>query len=109
MCPAPYQANADAFVVKVEVVSTVSQFVGGSGHEALALQVTVEPGDTVRTLLQQLCGRYPRLRAVLWEGGGLGPHIEVVVNDEVLGVSHQLDSPLKPGDRLMLLGQYVGG
>ena len=109
MTPTASKASADAFAIHIEVVSTVSQFVGGSGGAALELQVTLEPGDSVRTVLQQLCGRYPKLRAVLWAGGSLGPHIEVVVNDEVLGVSHQLDSPLKAGDRLMLLGQYVGG
>jgi hypothetical protein len=33
----------------------------------------------------------------------------VLVNDAVLGVTHELDSPLKPGDRLTLLGQFMGG
>ncbi|MBI3076675.1 MAG: MoaD/ThiS family protein, partial [Deltaproteobacteria bacterium] len=41
--------------------------------------------------------------------GELGEHIEVLVNDAVLGVAHALDSPLQDGDRITLLGQYLGG
>ena len=39
----------------------------------------------------------------------LGSHIEVLVNDEVLGVSYELDSPLTGGERITLLGQFMGG
>ena len=31
------------------------------------------------------------------------------MNDAVLGVSHQLDSPLTGGERIILLGQFMGG
>jgi hypothetical protein len=34
---------------------------------------------------------------------------EVLVNDAVLGVGHTLDSPLRPDDRITLLGQFMGG
>ena len=40
---------------------------------------------------------------------GVKEHIEVVINDAVLGVTHELDSPLKQGDRITLLGQFMGG
>jgi hypothetical protein len=65
----------------------------------------------VRGLLRRLSGRHPRLSEALWDPatGGLGSHIEVVVNDAVLGVRHWLDSRLEPGDRLALIGQYLGG
>jgi len=33
----------------------------------------------------------------------------VLVNDAVLGVEHDLDSPLKAGDRVTLLAQFMGG
>jgi hypothetical protein len=45
----------------------------------------------------------------LWHDNALGEHIEVLVNDAVLGINHELDSPLGPRDRVMLLGQYMGG
>ena len=31
------------------------------------------------------------------------------MNDAVLGIAHELDSSLAPGDRITLLGQYMGG
>jgi hypothetical protein len=31
------------------------------------------------------------------------------VNDAVLGIAHDIDSPLAPGDRITLLAQYMGG
>ena len=35
--------------------------------------------------------------------------MELLVNDAVLGISHTLDSPLRPGDRISLVGQFMGG
>ena len=35
--------------------------------------------------------------------------IEVLVNDAVLGIQHELDSPLAAGDRIALLAQFMGG
>ncbi|HET7875363.1 MAG TPA: MoaD/ThiS family protein, partial [Methylomirabilota bacterium] len=61
------------------------------------------------SVLTGLTARFPELRAALWHGDALGEHIEVLVNDAVLGISHELDSPLAPGDRITLLGQYMGG
>src|SRR5881628_3665818 len=67
------------------------------------------PGATVRSVLAGLSSRYPELAAALWHGSELGEHIEVLVNDAVLGIAHSLDSPLKPGDRITLLAQFMGG
>src|SRR3972149_1401110 len=66
-------------------------------------------GATVRSVLAGLSARYPELHAALWHGEALGEHIEVLVNDAVLDLHHTLDSPLAPGDRLTLLGQFMGG
>jgi molybdopterin converting factor small subunit len=63
----------------------------------------------VRSVLRGLSGRFPELEAALWHGTEIGEHIEVLVNDAVLGISHSLDSPLRPGDQITLLGQYMGG
>ncbi len=67
------------------------------------------PGATVRSLLRGLSGRFPELDEALWHGADLGEHIEVLVNDAVLGVAHELDSKLRPGDRVTLLAQFMGG
>lgn len=67
------------------------------------------PSATVRSVLKGLSVRFPELDAALWHGAGLGEHIEVLVNDAVLGIDHTLESPLKPGDRVTLLAQFMGG
>ena len=47
----------------------------------------------------------------LWDAqtGDLGEHIEVLVNDAVLDITHTLDSPVHDGDKIALIGQYLGG
>ena len=64
---------------------------------------------TVRSVLRGVTARFPELEAALWHGNDIGEHVEVLVNDAVLGVRHLLDSPLKPGDHITLLAQYMGG
>ena len=69
----------------------------------------MSPSSTVRSVLKTLSVRFPELDAALWHAGTLGEHIEVLVNDAVLGVEHDLDSALKAGDRVTLLAQFMGG
>ena len=95
--------------VPVEVVSWVTKFVGGDGTGRRVFDEPVTPGATLRSVLEGLSARYPELKAALWHGRELGEHIEVLVNDAVLGITHTLDSPIKPGDRIALLGQFMGG
>ncbi len=97
--------------VTVEAVAWVTQFVGGDGTRRTVFDEAVEPGATVRSVLSRLANSYPTLRDVLWDraSGDLAEHIEVLVNDAVLGLTHTLDSPVQDGDRITLLGQYAGG
>jgi molybdopterin converting factor small subunit len=98
--------------VRVEILSWVNQYVGGPGTGEVVLTEDAKPGTTVRQLLRQVTDRHPALGRALWDAGGgreIGDNIEVMVNDAVLGVSHDLDSELADGDRIMLLGQYIGG
>jgi molybdopterin converting factor small subunit len=95
--------------VPVEVLSWVTRFTGGDGTGRQVFPEPLAPGATVRSVLAGLTARFPELHAALWHGDALGEHIEVLVNDAVLGIAHELDSPLAPGDRIMLLGQYMGG
>ena len=95
--------------IPVEVHSWVTKFVGGDGSGQKVFAEAIVPGATVRSVLEGLSARYPELHAALWEGRELGEHIEVLVNDAVLGVAHTLDSPVGPGDRMALLGQFTGG
>lgn len=95
--------------VTVEIISWVTKFVGGDGTGRRLFEEPAAGGATVRSALRGLSARFPELEAALWEDGELGQHIEVLVNDAVLGVHHTLDSPLRSGDRITLLGQYMGG
>ena len=97
--------------VTVEVTTWVTKYVGGDGAGSHTFEEPLDPGDTVGQLLRRFSARFPELHGALWDPAGqhLGEHIEVLVNDAVLGVSHELDSPLKGGERITLLGQFMGG
>jgi molybdopterin converting factor small subunit len=97
--------------VEIEVVAWVTKFVGGDGSNRKVYHEALAPGDTVRTVLRRLSKGFPQLHKALWDvhSGDLGEHIEVLVNDAVLGIHHDLDSPLQCSDKLALIGQYLGG
>lgn len=95
--------------IPVEVVSWVTKFVGGDGAGRRVFQEPWTPGSTVRSVLAGLSAKFPDLQQALWCGEDLGEHIEVLVNDAVLGIEYELDSPLKSTDQVALIGQYMGG
>ncbi len=97
--------------IEVEVVAWVSKFVGGDGSSRKVYFEPLRDGDTVRQVLRRLSSRFPQLHQALWDAdsGQLAEHIEVLVNDAVLDLTHSLDSPLHPRDKLSLIGQYMGG
>ena len=93
----------------VEVIGWPTRFVGGDGANRRVFDEPVAAGATVRSVLRGLSARFPDLAAALWHGNDLGEHIEILVNDAVLGIDHTLDSPVKAGDRIVLLAQFMGG
>lgn len=95
--------------VPVEIVGWPTRFVGGDGATRRLFEEPLPDGATVRSVLRGLSARFPDLDAALWHGRDLGEHIEVLVNDAVLGIDHELDSPMAPGDRIALLAQFMGG
>jgi len=95
--------------IPVEVVAWVTRFVGGNGSSRRVFDEPLAPDSTVRSVLRGLSARYPELAQALWEDNQIGPHVEVLVNDAVLGVTHEIDSPVKERDRIALVGAYLGG
>ena len=95
--------------VPVEIVGWPTKFVGGDGSTRRLFEEPLADGATVRSVLRGLSARFPELQAALWHGRDLGEHIEILVNDAVLGIDHDLDSRLAPGDRVALLAQFMGG
>jgi molybdopterin converting factor small subunit len=105
-------APVQPITVHVEVLSWVNRFVGGPGTGEVRLDEAVPRGGSVRAVLRALSDRFPELGRALWDPTRpreLGDNIEVLVNNAVLGVSHDLDSEVLDGDRITLLGQYMGG
>ena len=107
----PGTASAVEGQVEIEVVAWVTKFVGGDGSTRKIYREPLQEGDTVRTVLRRLSRGFPQLHQALWDAdtGELGEHIEVLVNDAVLGVNHELDSAVQDGDTFALIGQYLGG
>ena len=97
--------------VTIEVTTWVTKLVGGDGSGSRVTQEVCAAGETVRDVLRRWSARFPELDAALWDptGSALGAHLEVLVNDSVLGVNHELDSPIEGGERITLLGQFMGG
>jgi molybdopterin converting factor small subunit len=98
--------------VRVEVLSWVNRLVGGPGTGEETVDMTLPRGASVRAVLRALSDRFPDLGRALWDPTRpreLGDNIEVLVGNAVLGVTHDLDSELLDGDRVTLLGQYMGG
>jgi molybdopterin converting factor small subunit len=102
-------ATGTTQVVPVEVHSWITKFIGGDGSGRRVIDEPWTEKSTIRSVLRGLSARYPDLQAALWHGNELGEHVEVIVNDAILGVTHDLDASVKPGDRIMLLGQFMGG
>lgn len=102
---------ADPPTATVEVTTWVTKYVGGDGAGTRLFEEPIAPGETVGDLLRRYSARFPDLDAALWDASrtALGPHIEVLVNDAVLGVTHHLETPLRGGERITLLGQFMGG
>jgi hypothetical protein len=95
--------------IPVELSGWSTRFIGGNGAGRRVFDEPLAEPATVRSILRGVSDRFPELAAALWHGADLGEHIEVIVNDAVLGIDHSLDSRLGPGDRITLVGQYLGG
>ena len=80
---------------------TLASFCDGERH------VDTE-GTSVRSALEAAFERHPMLRSQLVdEAGALRPHLHLFLNEE--DVRNALDTPLTPGDRLLVLRATSGG
>ena len=103
--------DTNTAAVTVEVTAWVTRLVGGDGTGHKFFDEPLQDGDTVGDVLRRVSARFPELDAALWRNGRreLGEHIEVLVEEASLGVSHDLTSLLKGGEQITLLGQFMGG
>jgi len=103
----------DTFTVPVEVNAWVHSLVDGPMGGAKEFAEPASPSDTVGDVLFRLSQRFPKLHEALWEGPPehrvLGGHLEIMVNNTILGTDYHLDSPVSPNTQIMITGQFVGG
>ena len=102
---------SSATQVRVELLPPLGELVGRGANRRATLDINVQDGETVLDFLLRLGGLYPDLHTQLWDDDRreLRQPIEIAVNGAVLGIRHQLDSALHPGDDLLLVPQYQGG
>ncbi len=65
-------------------------------------------GETVRQVLEDVIGRYPSLRDVLFEQGELTPFVNVYVGRHDVRTLDGLDTPVN-GGAVILLPAMAGG
>jgi molybdopterin converting factor small subunit len=67
-------------------------------------------GGTVGELMQDLIAQYPTLRPHLFNGADqLRPFVNLFINDANIKDLDGLATPIKEGDRLMLIPSIAGG
>ena len=97
--------------VAIEVVAWITKFVGGDGSTRKVFHEALRDGDTVRTVLRRLSGRFPQLHKALWDP-------ETEISPSILkcwSMTRCSTSPIRwtarcrRGDGLALIGQYLGG
>ncbi|TFH37591.1 MAG: MoaD/ThiS family protein [Anaerolineales bacterium] len=74
------------------------------------LKVIEIEGDTVASALESLCTQYPGVKPHLFDDQGIiRSYVNLFVNDEDIRTLKGQDTPISPGDRLMIIPSIAGG
>lgn len=97
--------------VQIEVFPWLTELLGGSRTDRMFMDVTIEDGETVRSLLRRLAAQYPEFaqRAFDARTGLPSPLVSVFLNDRFLELAGGLDTALASGDSLTLIPAWEGG
>jgi molybdopterin synthase sulfur carrier subunit len=91
--------------MQVRVFGTLRHFAG-----AKSVEVEVEPGDTVESLLRKLTTEHPILEEKVFDGkGNLQNSIHFLVNGRSIRYLDGLDSPIRETDQVALFPAVGGG
>ena len=110
--PGKAPSGGEAFTVNVEVIAWVRTFLDGPASGSQEFDESAHAGDTVREVLKTFSARFPKLDHALWDENArneIGPHIEIIINDTIMGSDYTLESLVSPGYQIVLTGQYIGG
>ena len=89
--------------VTVQIPRALREFCDGAQTIALS-------AASVQDALAQIEQRYPAIhRGICDETGRLRPHIHLFVNSSLVRERRGLESPLKPGDVIVILPAVSGG
>lgn len=66
-------------------------------------------GETVGAVLEMLCARHPPLRAAIFDGAALRPHVRVIVNGRDSELLQGLSTPLTDDDQVAIFPPIAGG
>jgi sulfur-carrier protein len=84
------------------------KFFGNLRQLAQASRLPVE-GNSVRSLLDELCRQNQALSEAIFENGQLRPHVRVVVNGHDVQLEQGLDTPLEENDQVAIFPPLGGG
>jgi molybdopterin converting factor small subunit len=87
---------------RVRIPPQLRQEVGGAREVPAA-------GANVRELLDDLMERFPALRSQLVEDEEIAPFVNVYVEGEDVRTLDGLDTPVEPGQTVILLPAMAGG
>jgi molybdopterin synthase sulfur carrier subunit len=91
--------------MRVKLFATLRQFVG-----AKEIEVGLEVGDTVGSVLARLVANYPALgKHILDDGGNLEAYINVFVNGRSIRFLDGLDTRISEDDVLAIFPPVAGG
>jgi sulfur-carrier protein len=91
--------------ITVRAYATLREVIG-----ARETALSLPPGETIKGLLENLCGTYPGLRGHLFDDAGrTKPHIIILKNGRNIASLQQLETPIAEDDVLALFPPVAGG
>ena len=84
------------------------KFFGNLRQLAQSSRLQVE-GNSVRTVLDELCRQNQALMDAMLDNGQLRPHVRVVVNGHDVQLEQGLDTPLEENDQVAIFPPLGGG
>lgn len=91
--------------MKVRVYATLRPIVGGAD-----VPTTVQPGQPIRDLVDEMVARWPDLRAEMLDANGnLLRRIQIMVNGRNIIYLNGMDTVISPSDSIAIFPPVGGG